>query len=90
MPTIEVLDPHETETALAGHRFGSSEVFATLADNLLTVADTEASVYVQGLNESNINALRTKMQRRGMKIIVRKVERDGKSGHVLIARSVKS
>ncbi len=90
MPTIEVLDPKETETALAGHRFGASEVLSTIAANLTDVVDTEGSVYVQGLDESNINALRTKMQRRGMKILVRKVEREGKSGHVLIARSIKA
>ena len=90
MATIEVLDPEETETALAGHRFGSSEVLRTIASQLLGVADTKASVYVQGLNESNINALRTRMQRAGFKMMVRRVERDGQSGLVLQATSVHS
>ena len=90
MATIEVLDPEETETALAGHRFGSSEVLRSIADSLTNVADTKGSVYVGGLNESNINALRTKMQRRGIKMTVRRVQRDGKPGHVLQATSVAS
>jgi hypothetical protein len=90
MATIEVLDPEETETALAGHRFGASEVLSTIASQLTNVVDTKASVFVGGLNESNINALRTKMQRRGIKMTVRRVQRDGKPGHVLQATSVAS
>ena len=43
---------------------------------------------MSGLNESNINALRTKMQRRDIRMIVRKVERDGDVGHILMARSL--
>lgn len=87
MATIEVLDPEETETALAGHRFGSSEVLRSIASQLLSVADSKASVFVGGLNESNINALRTKMQRAGFRMTVRRVQRDGKPGHVLQATS---
>lgn len=83
MPTIERLDASETAAALSGHRFGSSAVLAQIADDLTTILDTDNSVFVSGLNESNINALRTKMSRRGVKVIVRKVERDGERGHVL-------
>jgi len=87
MPTIEVLDASETKTALSGLRFGANEVLATVADNLMSVVDTDQSVYVQGLNDSSINALRTKMQRRGVLINTRKVERDGKPGHVIVAKT---
>jgi hypothetical protein len=88
MPTIQVLDPEETGKALSGHRFGQSEVLRTIADSLEGVVDTKASVFVEGLNESTINALRTKMARRGMKVTVRKVDRAGKPGHVLFATTV--
>jgi hypothetical protein len=87
MTGIEVLTPEQTEQALSGHRFGSSETLAQIAISLERVVDTDGSVYVDGLNESNINALRTKMQRRNIRMIVRKVERNGKVGHVLMARS---
>lgn len=89
MPTtIEVLDPAATSAALSGNRFGESETLGKIAESLMTVLDTEGSVYVEGLNESNINALRTKMYRRDVKTMVRKVRRDGKVGHVLTARTV--
>jgi hypothetical protein len=90
MPTIEVLDPKETEQALSGHRFGSSAVLSQIAQSLVSVLDSEGSVYVEGLNESNINALRTKMARGKIKIVFRKVERDGKVGHILMSVSMPS
>jgi hypothetical protein len=88
MPDIQVLDPSETKVALSGHRFGSSAMLNTLADNLMAVVDTESSVYVGGMTDSQINALRTKMQRRDIRVTVRKVERNGTSGHVMLAKTV--
>lgn len=90
MPTtIELLDPAETEQALTGHRFGSSETLAKISESLMTVLDTDASVFVSGLNESNINALRTKMARRNVRVVVRKVSGGAReTGHVLLAKSM--
>lgn len=89
MPTIEVLDPTATEAALTGHRFGSSELLRAIATRLVSVVDSDGSVYVEGLNESQINALRTKMARANIKIAVRKVERDGKAGHVILPTTIR-
>jgi hypothetical protein len=89
MPTIEVLDPAESRKALTGHRFGSSAVLKEIADQLMAVVDSDSSVFVEGLNESTINALRTKMSRRSVRVVVRKVDRAGKVGHLLFAVSIK-
>jgi hypothetical protein len=87
MTDIAILDPTETAATMAGHRWGQSNELNQIADSLMTVVDTESSVFAPGLNESNVNALRTKMARRGIKIVVRKVDRNGAKGHILIAKT---
>jgi 16S rRNA G1207 methylase RsmC len=86
---IEVLDPTQTEEALAHHRLGKTEsLLAKIADHLSKVVDTDASVFVAGMNDSTINSLRTRMYRRNTVITVRKISRDGAKGHVIMARTV--
>lgn len=88
MPTIEVLDPEETSEALQGHRWGGTETNRKIAESLMTVLDTGAGVFVSGLTESSINVIRTKMSRLGIRVRVRAVDRDGKRGHVMIAKTI--
>jgi hypothetical protein len=87
---ITVLDPQETEATLAGNRFGKTEsMLGKIAEALMGVIDTEASVFATGLNESTINSLRTRMSRRSVRVIVRKARRNDVVGHVLLARSIR-
>lgn len=81
--TIEVLDAHETEAALSGGG-GRNQTLHDLAEALTPIADTGKSVWYEGsLSESFINMLRTKMDRRGLRLTARKASRDGKAGHIL-------
>ena len=85
---IETLDPVETEEVLAGHRFGKTEsMLSKISDHLMSVLDSEASVFATGLTESTINSLRTRMYRRDVQISVRKVTRNGTKGHVILAKT---
>jgi hypothetical protein len=89
MPSnIETLDPIETEEALAGHRFNNESTLSKIAERLMTIVDSEASVFVSGLTESTINSLRTRMYRRDVTITVRKIIRNGERGHVILAKHV--
>lgn len=89
MDNIAVLDSEETATVIAQTRngVGASDT-AKIARALDRVVDTDQSVFVAGMNESLINSVRTRMYRRNVKVTVRKAERDGTVGHILIARSV--
>ena len=84
---VTLLDPVETESVLAGSP--RNDDLRKIADGLSSVVDSEASVFVAGMGESNINALRTKMARRGIRVTVHKTKRNGQDGHVLMARSIK-
>jgi len=89
MTTITTLDPTETNAALGNARYGTEESqTAQIARALIEVANTDASVFVTGLTEASMNTLRTRMYRKNMKITARKIERDGETGHILLARSV--
>ena len=86
--TTEVtqLDPQETSRVLGNTR--TVGVLGQIAEGLAPILDTEASLFVVGLNESTINSLRTRMYRKNIKVVVRKVTRDGQTGHILLARSI--
>ena len=84
---VTLLDPTETDVVLASHRFGKTEsILSKIAENLMSVLDTDSSVFVTGMTESTINSLRTRMYRHDVGITVRKVERNGQRGHVILAR----
>lgn len=87
MTDIQTLDPHETNALLNG---GNTSLNGRIAAHLMDVIDSPSGVFVVGLNESTINALRTRMYRHNVKVTVRKATRpsDGQAGHLLMAKSV--
>ena len=87
MPDVTLLDPVETEAALAGHRYANTAL-GKVAEQLMNVVDTGSSVFVTGLTESTVNSLRTRMHRNDVQIVVRKVEHDGQRGHVILAKRI--
>lgn len=84
---IEVLTAADTQ-AILRDRPGVDSQSSQIAEALMQVVDSDNSVFVTGLTEANINVLRTKMYRRDIRVIVRKVRRDDKRGHVLFAKTV--
>jgi len=86
---ITILDSDETAAVLSDlrHPVGDTRV-ATIADQLLQTVDTGKSVFATGMDEHLINAIRTRLYRQKARITVRKVQREGQTGHVLLARSV--
>lgn len=87
---VEVLDPTQTEEALAGHRFGKTEsMLAKIADGLSQIVDSDGSVFATGLTDALINSLRTRMYRRQTVITVRKIKRGDTTGHVIMARTIR-
>lgn len=89
MPTIEVLDPADTAQLMGTPRFGSSETLRTIATHLMSVLDTDQSVFVEGLKESQIAALRTRMTRANVRLNIHKVARGPKTGHLIIATTIR-
>jgi hypothetical protein len=85
--SIEVLTPQETQSALRGRAF-RNEVLGDLTEALIPLADTESSVWAEGLSEPTVNMLRSKLARRGIRLAARKVQRGGVLGHVLLAKSI--
>lgn len=82
---IERIDPAETESLLAD-KYVRNTLMGTLADALKKVVGTEESVfYGRPLTESQINNLRTTMQRLDMRISVHRVRRSGVDGHLIRA-----
>ena len=87
---VTVLDPVQTETMLSTHRYGKAEAMHNrIAASLANVIDTDGSVYVTGMNESTLNALRTRMLRHNVALTVRKVSTGDQKGHVIRARTIR-
>jgi hypothetical protein len=84
--SIEVLDPKQTDAALRS-RARANVTLNTLADLLIPLVDTNSSVWAEDLDERTINMLRTKVGRRHLTLVARKVSRDGAVGHVLLVKS---
>lgn len=86
---IEVLPPDETSAILANGPYGrENSKLAAISEALTQVVDTGAGVYVVGLTESVVNALRSKMRSKGIKVMARKTRRDGSVGHVFVATTI--
>jgi len=89
MSEITLLDPQETSTLLAATNASKEASMLTkITTGLMSVLDSDASVFVVGLTEGHINSLRTRMYRRNVRVTVRKTERNGEMGHVLIATTI--
>jgi hypothetical protein len=83
MTEITVLDRTETSTLLDTKPTEST--LMRITDTLMGVIGTGSGVFVVGLNEGLINSLRTRMYRRNARVTVRKMQRGGETGHLLIA-----
>jgi alpha-D-ribose 1-methylphosphonate 5-triphosphate synthase subunit PhnG len=85
MTKVRVIDSMETQNLLAGNRLGRDTKHAAVVDALMQVLDTKASVYVEDYNESDLNTLRTRMDRHRVRIKIRRVVKDGVKAHIIYA-----
>jgi hypothetical protein len=87
---IAILDTEETRNLIGDQVGRPGSVMSALATALLKVIDTDRGVFVKGLNESQINNLRTTMARHNARINVKRTVRDEAVGHLITARSIPS
>jgi len=88
MTDITVLDTDETNDVFSNLRSPDADrETKRIADQLLAMNDTGKAVFVTGMDEHLINAVRTRMYKQKVRLTVRKVQREGQVGHVLLARS---
>lgn len=88
MAVISVLNSTQTENLVRSAIGRSNPDMDALESGIMETIDTEGSVYAVGLTESNVNSFRTRMNRKGIKIVVRKVRANGEVGHLFTGKRV--
>lgn len=83
---FEILDQTETNSILPSGGRGSS-MTGQIVFALKRVVDTSSSLFVTGMAEPQVNALRIHAKRNGMLLTVNRAVRNDVRGHVVRARS---